>query len=84
MAEPLAFKIAVRNLAADIYVDMVSRSMVVTEGKAAVPAGAENLAHLSFKLAQAFQDVEDELNAASLPKNQGFQVDVGDIAQWTK
>jgi hypothetical protein len=45
---------------------------------------AENLAKLSFKLADAFQDVENELNAANLPKNPNFKLGVDDIAAWTK
>jgi hypothetical protein len=45
---------------------------------------AETLAKLSFRLADAFQVVEDELNAAHRPKNVGFKVEAADITSWTK
>jgi len=45
---------------------------------------AENLAKLSFKLADAFQAVEDALNAEHLPKNPNFKLGVEDIASWSK
>jgi hypothetical protein len=83
MADP-AYKPQVRNLAAQIYVDLVGRSVVITKTAVTMDASAENLAKLSFKLADAFQSIEDELNAAHLPKNPNFKLGVEDIAEWTK
>ena len=36
------------------------------------------------RLADAFQAIEDELNAEHLPKNPNFKLGVEDIASWTK
>jgi hypothetical protein len=83
MADP-AYKPQVRNLAAQIYVDLVGRSVTVTKNAVNMEASAENLAKLSFKLADAFQSIEDQLNAENLPKNPNFKLGVEDIAQWQK
>jgi hypothetical protein len=83
MADP-AYKPKVRDLAASIYVDLVGRSVSVTANAMSMNASAENLAKLSFKLADAFQAIEDELNAEHLPKNPNFKLGVEDIASWTK
>jgi hypothetical protein len=83
MADP-AYKPQVRNLAAQIYVDLVGRSVTVTKNAVNMDVSAENLAKLSFKLADAFQLIEDQLNAANLPKNPNFKLGVEDIAEWQK
>lgn len=83
MADP-AYKPKVRDLAALIYVDLVGRSVTLTEKSVALEASAENLAKLSFKLADAFQAIEDQLNAENLPKNPNFKLGVDDIASWSK
>ena len=83
MADP-AYKPKVRDLAASIYVDLVGRSVNISQNGVSLGTSAENLAKLSFKLADAFQAIEDELNAESLPKNPNFKLGVEDIAQWTK
>jgi len=77
-------KPAVRDLAATIYADLVGQALVLSEQSVKLSTSAENLAMLSFKLAVVFQQVEDQLNADSLPKNQDFQVDVASIAKWSK
>jgi hypothetical protein len=78
-----AFQISSKELASTIYVDLVGRSVVVSGTGVTMAVSAENLARLSFKLAAAFQEVEDQLNAENMPKNQGFTVDVSNIAEWT-
>jgi hypothetical protein len=83
MADP-AYKPQVRNLAAQIYVDLVGRTVTITKNAVNMDVSAENLAKLSFKLADAFQTVEDQLNAEHLPKNPNFKLGIEDIAQWTK
>ena len=79
-----AFQISSRDLATRIYVELVVRATEVSEKGVSMSASAENLARLSFKLSQAFDRVETELNEANLPKNQGFTVDVSNIAEWSK
>jgi|SRR5690242_11766051 len=78
------YKPLVHDLAARIYADLVVRAVTVSESSAKMAAPPEALAKLSFQLAEAFQAVEDALNAANLPKNVGFKVGSDDIAQWTK
>jgi hypothetical protein len=46
-------------------------------------ASAENLAKLSFGLAEAFQAVEYDRNEASRPKT-GFVMNQVDLASWSK
>jgi hypothetical protein len=85
MGEPLyVFKQQVRDLAANIYVGLIGQSVSVSDSSVKMTTSAENLAKLSFKLAQAFQGVEDELNASNLPKNPGFKLEASDIAEWDK
>src|SRR5512140_875971 len=78
------YKPLVHDLAARIYVDLVVRAVTVSESSAKIATSPESLAKLSFQLAEAFQTVEDGLNAANLPKNAGYKVGADDIAQWTK
>jgi hypothetical protein len=78
-----AYKPHVRELASRIFVDLVDRSLAVTDSGVKMSASAESLAKLSFQLAEAFQAVEDGLHTANAPK-QGFKLDVSDIAQWSK
>jgi hypothetical protein len=86
MSEPLppAYKPPTRELASRIYVDLLSRNVTLADNSVKMSVSAENLAKLSFRLADAFQDVENELNAANLPKNPNFKLGVDDIAAWTK
>jgi hypothetical protein len=83
MAEP-AFNPRVTELASRIYVNLVGDAVTVTDGSAKVATDPERIAKVSFKLAEAFHRVLDELNAANLPKNVGFTVQVDDIANWNK
>lgn len=79
-----AYKPHIRELASRLYVGLVTGAVSVTEKSVKMSTSAENLATLSFQLAEAFQTVEDNLNIANLPKNTGFKLDVADIASWTK
>ena len=72
-----------RELASRIYVDLVVRSTNVADTAVKMEAAPANLAKLSFKLAEAFNAVERELNEASLPKNQDYKVDIASIASWS-
>ena len=77
-------KVQVSELATRLYVDLVMRSVVIDGNAVSLTTSAQNLAKLSFKLADTFQRVEDELNAESLPKNQDFKVDAASILSWSK
>ena len=83
MNEELLMKPQVVDLATRIYVDLVGDAVELTEKSVTMKASAENLAKLSFKLAKAFVQVQSEIDAENLPKNQGFRVGVDDLAQWT-
>jgi hypothetical protein len=72
------------ELATRIFVDLTGRTIVLAEGAVKMPVSADNLAKLSFKLAHAFYAVQDELNAASMPKNPTFKLGSDDIAEWMK
>lgn len=73
-----------RDLAEKIYRDLVTTGVQVSAGGIAVTTDPAAVAQVSFKLAAAFRRVEDELNAANLPKNQDFKINVDDIASWNK
>jgi hypothetical protein len=85
MAEaPPAVSLAMHELASRIYADLAVRAAELTATSIKMQTSPENLARLSFKLAAVFGDVERELNAASLPKNQDFKLDSSSIASWSK
>ena len=70
------------ELAATIYVELICRSVVVTENAAQIKSNPENLARISFKLAEAFQRVDLEMKASSAPKNQTFEMNDVDLSSW--
>lgn len=84
MDNDLLMKPELVDLATRIYVDLVGDAVDLTEKSVTMKASAENLAKLSFKLAKAFVQIQNEIDAENLPKNQGFRVGVDDLAQWTK
>jgi hypothetical protein len=79
-----AYKPPVRELASRIYAELILRSFVVADNTVKLPANAEDLAKLSFHAAEIFQGVEENLNAANLPKNTGYTLQAADIAEWSK
>jgi hypothetical protein len=68
------------HLAAKIYMELICRNVVVTESAAQIKSNPENLAKISFKLAEAFQRVEADVRGA--PKNQNFDVNDVDLSSW--
>lgn len=78
------FDPATKDLAFRIYSDLVGRTIVIGEKGVQMPVAADNLAKLSFKLAEAFIGVYTELNEANMPKNPTFKLGVDDIAGWMK
>lgn len=73
----------VTDLAAKIYMELICRNIVVTESAAQIKANPENLAKISFKLAAAFQRVSSAVKQESGPKNQGFDMQEVDLANWS-
>jgi hypothetical protein len=84
MAAPATIRPAdpVRDLAARIFVELVCRNVVVTDSAAQINSNPENLAKISFKLAEAFQRVDGELKAPSAPKNQEFDMKAASLPGW--
>jgi hypothetical protein len=72
----------VRDLAARIFVELVCRNVVVTDSAAQINSNPENLARISFKLADTFQRVDVELKAPSMPKNQEFDMKAASLPGW--
>ena len=78
------FKIGLREVAAQIYVELAVRAVAVSDTGVKMAADPVNLAKLSFKLAQAFETVQDDLNAENMPKNPDFKLGADDVAAWLK
>ena len=73
---------AVTELATKIYVELMCRNVVVTESAAQIKSNPENLAKISFKLAEVFQRVTIEVKGSNAPKNQTFEVQDVDLENW--
>jgi hypothetical protein len=72
------------ELASRIYVDLIGRTLVLGEGSVKMPVSAENLAKLSIKLAEAFEQVEKDIADAAAPAKAAYKLDADDIAAWMK
>lgn len=68
---------AVHELAARIYVQLVTEAVGFTDKGVNITANPENIARVSYKLAEAFQKIEEERLAATRPKSTAL--DVGQI-----
>ncbi len=84
MSQAKPFRLETKALAERIFVDLVGRSVSLPEGSVKMAASAENLAKLSFMLAESFLAVQDALNADNLPKDPNFKLSGNDIASWMK
>ena len=73
-----------RDLAERSYADLLRNAVVVSASGVQVSTDPKNIAKISFKLAASFREVEDELNAENLPKNQDFKMELSDLAAWNK
>jgi hypothetical protein len=83
-AEKPAFREETREVAMQVFVELVARNVVIAENNVKMAVSAENLAKLSYKLAAAFLAVHEELNRANMPTNPTYKLDADDIASWTK
>jgi len=72
----------VTDLAAKIYMELICRNVVVTDSAAQIKSNPENLAKISFKLAEAFQKVSAALKQDAGPKNQAFDMQGVDLESW--
>jgi hypothetical protein len=77
-----AYKPPVRELATRIYVQFLATHVSFAGTAVKIDVAPADLARLSFKLAEAFAGVEDELNVDNLPKNVGYKLDAADISSW--
>jgi hypothetical protein len=75
---PLAYDVAVR-----IYVELVARNTVITEGAVKMGASATNLAALSLKLGEAFVQADVDATAAKAPITT-YNLEGQDMAAWIK
>ena len=73
-----------RELATKIYVNLVDHAVTVKEGSAQITTNPENLAKISFKLADAFHHADLEHDSANKPKGPAFDMLSADISGWTK
>jgi hypothetical protein len=84
MSQAKPFRLETKALAERIFVDLVGRSVSLADGSMKMTANVENLAKLSFMLAETFLAVQDTLNAGNLPKDPNFKLSGDDIASWMK
>ncbi len=71
----------VRDLAAQIYVELVGRVMLTKEQTKPNPV---DLAKYCYKLAEAFQSVEIDAQKEAVAKMAKYDVKVDDMASWKK
>lgn len=68
-----------RDLAAQIYVELVGRVMLATTQTKPNPV---DLAKYAYKLAEAFQSVEADAQKEALAKMAKYDVKVDDMTNW--
>jgi hypothetical protein len=73
----------VRDMAAQIYVRLVSTQVAVNGDAIKIGTNPEGLAKASFKLAEAFINAEREIKASAAPTSVKFDVDKLDFDAWT-
>ena len=69
------------ELASSLYTRLAGDAVRVTDKGMSMTTDPANLARLSFKLADAFMRVQDEINADAMPKT-GFNLAEADISGW--
>jgi hypothetical protein len=72
-----------RELAVQIYIELVARNVQIVDGQVKMAASPANLASLSLKLAEAFVTTDAETTAAKAPVTT-YKVSGDDIAAWMK
>ena len=79
-----AFREETREVAMQIFVELVARNIAIVDNNVKMAVSPENLAKLSYKLAHTFLAVHEDLNRANMPTNPTYKLDADDIASWTK
>jgi len=77
------FRHSVRSMAAEIYVQLVNAQVSVSGDAVKIASNPENLAKVSFKLADAFHKAEKEITASAAPTSVKFDVNKLDFDAWT-
>ena len=80
---PIEVRDPVRDMAAQIYVQLVNAQVAVSDEAVKIASNPEGLAKVSFKLAAAFHKVEKEVNASAVPTSVKFDVNKLDFDAWT-
>ncbi len=78
------FRLETKDLAEKLFVEFMSRNVQFAENSVKTTVSAENVAKLSFILAETFLRMQDTLNADNLPKDPTFKLGADDIAGWMK
>lgn len=78
------FRLETKDLAEKLYVELMGRNIAFAENSVKTTVSAENVAKLSFILAETFLRMQDDLNADNLPKDPTFKLGADDIAGWMK
>jgi hypothetical protein len=73
----------IREMAVQIYVNLASEAIVVTDAVAKITASPDSLAKISFKLSEAFHKAEAEMKASAAPKHATFDANKLDFDAWT-
>lgn len=68
---------AINSLARSLYITLVAEAVQFKEQGASIAASPDNLVQLSYKLAEAFNKVEDQRAQAARPK--ATSLDLGKI-----
>ncbi len=68
---------ALRDMAASIYIQLISEAVGFSDKGVNITTNPENIARTSYKLAEAFMKIENEKEAAFKPKSTAL--DVGQI-----
>ena len=78
------FRLETKDLAEKLFVELMGRNVQFAENAVKTTVSAENVAKLSFILAETFLRMQDTLNADNLPKDPTFKLGADDIAGWMK
>ena len=78
------FRLETKDLAEKLYVELMGRNVAFAENAVKTTVSAENVAKLSFMLAETFLRMQDALNADNMPKDPTFKLGSDDIAGWMK
>ena len=80
-AAPVSTVQQTRNLAADIYIELVGRVMLTSAETKPNPV---ELAKYCYKLAEAFQSIEADAHKDAIAKMAKYDVKVDDMMSWKK